>query len=117
MMSVTKRTFASTAWFSPSGIQSFARNQTRARANARLMTTEARRFGAKRHSRLNNRCAIGGMMVRATMIDAINAKVLVKASGRNRRPASPVMLNTGRKLTTVVATEVVTAEATSVTAS
>ena len=57
------------------------------------------------------------MIVRATMMEAMSAKVLVKASGRKSLPASPVMVNTGRKLMTVVATDVVTADATSETPS
>ena len=109
--------FDNTVRSSPSGIQSRARTHTTASAKATLMNREARRFGANFHSCLNSRWASGGMIVSATRIDAISAKVLVKARGLNRRPASPVMLNTGRKLTTVVATEVATAEATSVTAS
>ena len=87
-------------------------------ADGRLLTVnDARRFGAKRHFRLKSRWATGGMIVNATMIDAMRAKDLVKARGRKSRPASPFMVKTGRKLTTVVATDVVTAEATSVIAS
>ena len=57
--------------------------------------------------------AAGGMIARATMTDAASANVLVKASGRNSLPSAAIIVNTGRKLTTVVDTAVKTALATS----
>ena len=59
---------------------------------------------------------MGGMIKSATTIDPKRAQVLVKAKGRNSLPSSPIMLNTGRNPTTVVATAVRIAEATSVVA-
>jgi len=53
------------------------------------------------------------MIVTATITDAIRANVLVKASGLNSFPSAPVIVKTGRKLTTVVATAVATALPTS----
>ena len=55
-------------------------------------------------------------MVIATTIEAIRAKVLVNANGLNSLPSAATIVNTGKKLTTVVATAVITAEATSVVA-
>ena len=50
------------------------------------------------------------------MIDAINAKVLVYASGLNSLPSAASIVKTGKKLTTVVATAVSTAPPTSLVA-
>jgi len=63
-----------------------------------------------------SRWAPAGMMVRATMTDAMRANVFVNASGLKRLPKSPVKKNTGRKPTMVVATAVSTALPTSVVA-
>ena len=60
--------------------------------------------------------AAGGIMVKATITDAINAKVFVKAKGLKSFPSGPVIVNTGRKPTTVVETAVRTALPTSVAA-
>ncbi len=60
----------------------------------------------------NNKAA-GGRIVRAMMIEAIKANVFVNASGRNSFPSAPVIVNTGRNPTTVVATAVKTALPTS----
>ncbi len=60
-----------------------------------------------------NTCAAGGMIVRATITEATNANVLVNAKGRNSFPSAAIIVNTGRKLTTVVDTAVRTALATS----
>ncbi len=51
--------------------------------------------------------------MRATMTDAASANVFVKARGRNSLPSAAIIVNTGRKLTTVVDTAVKTALATS----
>ncbi len=56
------------------------------------------------------------MIVKATTTEATRANVLVNASGRNSFPSAPVMVKTGRKLMTVVATAVSTAPATSLEA-
>ena len=56
-------------------------------------------------------------MVIATIIEATKAKVLVRASGLNNLPSEASIVKTGRKEITVVATAVMTAEATSVVAS
>ena len=55
-------------------------------------------------------------MVSATITDAAKANVLVNASGRNSLPSAPIIVNTGRKLTIVVATAVSTAPPTSLDA-
>ena len=60
--------------------------------------------------------AAGGKTVRAMTIDASNAKLLVKAKGLKSLPSAPIMVKTGRKLTTVVATAVSTALPTSLAA-
>ena len=57
--------------------------------------------------------AAGGSTVRAMTTEASRAKVFVNARGLNSFPSAPVMVNTGRKLTTVVATAVSTALPTS----
>ena len=49
-------------------------------------------------------------------IEAMRAKVLVYARGLKSLPSAPIMVNTGRKLTTVVATAVSTAPPTSLAA-
>ena len=54
-----------------------------------------------------------GRMASDTIMAAAKAKVFVKASGRNNRPSAPTILNTGRKLTIVVAAAVMTALPTS----
>ena len=56
-------------------------------------------------------------MAKATITAATSAKVLVNASGVKSFPSAPLIVNTGKKLTTVVATEVSTAPATSRVAS
>ena len=56
---------------------------------------------------------MGGMTRTATMTEAINAYVFVNANGRKSFPSAPIIVNTGRKLTTVVATAVTTAPPTS----
>ena len=53
----------------------------------------------------------------AMMIEANNANILVKANGLNNLPSAPVIVNTGIKLITVVATAVIMAEPTSFAAS
>ena len=58
-----------------------------------------------------------GIRVSATTIEAINAKVLVNASGLKSLPSGPSIAKTGRKLTMVVATAVSTAPPTSRVAS
>ncbi len=55
-------------------------------------------------------------MVNATMTEAIRAKVLVKAKGLKSLPSAPIIVKTGRKLTTVVDTAVRTAPPTSLAA-
>jgi hypothetical protein len=55
-------------------------------------------------------------MQRAMSTELIRTKVLVKASGLNSLPSMPVMTKTGRKLITVVAMAVSTADPTSVVA-
>ncbi len=55
-------------------------------------------------------------MVSAITIEAINANVLVNASGLNSFPSAPIIVKTGKKLTTVVATAVITALPTSLAA-
>ena len=64
----------------------------------------------------NRRCAAGGSSVRAIMMDATRANVLVYASGLKSLPSAPIMANTGKKLTTVVSTAVKTAPPTSLAA-
>src|SRR5690606_25339848 len=61
-------------------------------------------------------CATGGMIVSATMRDAISAKVLVYASGVKSLPSAPTIVNTGRKPTMVVDTAATTALPTSLVA-
>ena len=56
-------------------------------------------------------------MVIATIMEAINAKVLVKAKGLNNLPSDASIVNTGRNEMIVVATAVITADATSTVAS
>ena len=53
------------------------------------------------------------MTVRATIIEAIRANVLVNASGLNSLPSGPVIVKTGKKPTIVVETDVKTAPPTS----
>ena len=53
------------------------------------------------------------MIVKATITEAIKAKVLVKANGLNNFPSEPIIKNTGRKLITVVSIAVTTALPTS----
>ena len=60
--------------------------------------------------------AKGGIKMTATMMDANSAKVLVNAKGRNSFPSAATIVKTGKKLMMVVATAVMTAEATSVVA-
>ena len=55
-------------------------------------------------------------MVSATIMEATRAKVLVQARGLKSFPSAAIMVNTGRKLTTVVLTAVTTAEPTSLVA-
>jgi hypothetical protein len=54
--------------------------------------------------------------IRATITEAIRAKVLVNASGLKSFPSAASMVNTGKKLTTVVDTAVSTALPTSLVA-
>jgi hypothetical protein len=61
-------------------------------------------------------CATGGIIVKATTTEAISAKVLVNARGLKSLPSAPVIVKTGRKLTTVVETAVNTAPPTSLAA-
>ena len=61
-------------------------------------------------------CAIAGMITIPITSDDNSAKVLVNASGLNSFPSASCMANTGRKLTMVVASAVIMAEATSVLA-
>ncbi len=53
------------------------------------------------------------MIVNATITEAARANVLVNASGLKSFPSAAIIVNTGRKLTTVVETAVSTALATS----
>ena len=46
-------------------------------------------------------------------MEAVNAKVLVNANGRNNLPSAPIIVKTGIKLTMVVITAVRIAELTS----
>ncbi len=55
-------------------------------------------------------------MVKATIIEAINANVFVNANGLKSFPSGPVIVKTGKKPTTVVATAVRTAPPTSIAA-
>ncbi len=65
----------------------------------------------------NKKCAIAGMN-KIPMVKAENsANVLVQANGLNNFPSEACIAKTGKKLTTVVATAVIIAEATSVVAS
>ncbi len=66
--------------------------------------------------RVNKICAAGGIIVIATITEAISAKVFVNARGLKSLPSGPVIVKTGRKPTTVVATAVRTAPATSLEA-
>ena len=60
--------------------------------------------------------AAGGIIVKATITEAIRAKVLVKARGLKSLPSAPVIVKTGKKLTMVVETAVRTAPPTSLAA-
>ena len=64
----------------------------------------------------NRMWAAGGMIVSATITEAIKAKVLVNARGLNNLPSAPIIVKTGRKLTTVVETAVKMALPTSLAA-
>ena len=59
---------------------------------------------------------MAGITVIANKIEANSAKDFVKASGRNNFPSAACIVNTGKKLTIVVATAVITADATSTVA-
>ena len=65
---------------------------------------------------LNKNAANGGIKYRATIIEAVKAKVLVNASGRNNFPSAPIIVKTGMKLIIVVITAVTIAPETSVVA-
>ena len=52
---------------------------------------------------LNKKAAKGGIKNKATIKDAVKAKVFVKAKGLNSFPSAPIMVNTGIKLIMVVA--------------
>ena len=65
---------------------------------------------------LNILAANGGIKNSATIIEAVSAIVLVKASGRNNFPSAPTIVNTGIKLIMVVKTAVMIAPETSVVA-
>lgn len=60
--------------------------------------------------------AAGGIIVKATITEAIRAKVLVNARGLKSLPSAPVIVKTGKKLTMVVETAVRTAPPTSLAA-
>ena len=65
---------------------------------------------------LNKYAANGGIKNKATIIEAVRAKVFVKAKGLNSFPSAPIMVNTGMKLMIVVMTAVTIAPDTSVVA-
>ena len=52
-------------------------------------------------------------MVKAIRTEAIRTKVLVKAKGLKSFPSAPIIVKTGKKLTTVVSTATKTAPPTS----
>ena len=65
--------------------------------------------------RIENNISANAGIKRIPIKSADNkANVLVNANGRNSFPSAACQVNTGRKLTTVVAKAVITAEATSV---
>ena len=64
----------------------------------------------------NNQAAKGGIKNKATIKDAVNAIVFVKARGLNNFPSAPIIVNTGTKLIMVVITAVIIAPETSVVA-
>ena len=65
---------------------------------------------------LNRNAANGGIKNNATIIDAVNAIVLVNAKGLNNFPSAPIIVNTGIKLIIVVNTAVTIAPETSAVA-
>jgi hypothetical protein len=65
---------------------------------------------------LNKNAAKGGIKNNATIIEAVNAKVFVKANGLNSFPSAPIIVNTGMKLIIVVITAVTIAPDTSAVA-
>ena len=65
---------------------------------------------------LNKKEAKGGIKNKATIIDAVRAKVFVNARGLNNFPSAPIIVNTGIKLIIVVKTAVIIAPETSVVA-
>lgn len=64
----------------------------------------------------NTRCASAGKMAMPSTKEAPRANVFVNASGLNNFPSADSMANTGKKLTTVVASAVVIADDTSTVA-
>ena len=65
---------------------------------------------------LNKYAAKGGIKNKATIREAVNAEVLVKAKGLNNFPSAPIIVNTGIKLIIVVITAVNMAPETSAVA-
>ena len=65
---------------------------------------------------LNKKAANGGIKNNATIKEAVNAKVFVKASGLNSFPSAPISVKTGIKLIIVVITAVIIAPETSTVA-
>ena len=63
-----------------------------------------------------NQCAKLGKINNATINEATKANVFVYAKGPNNFPSAASIVNTGKKLTTVVATAVTIAELTSAAA-
>ena len=64
----------------------------------------------------NKKAANGGIKNKATIIEAVNAKVFVNANGLNNFPSAPIIVNTGMKLIIVVITAVTIAPETSAVA-